>query len=102
MFDVLKAELQKQRTRLTEENTVLSTENEKLQRHVNDLRNEVKNHQDALTAYTMQQNLLQNKLSSESKTLANNLEKEREAREKVDVEVGLERCLCLDFLEAKA
>lgn len=83
----LQAELQRQRTRLTDENSLLSSENEKLQQRVEDLRNELKDHEEALTQLTVQQNLHSSKLVSESTMLSNSLEKERISREKIEAEV---------------
>jgi hypothetical protein len=65
----------------------LSSDNEKLQQRVEDLRNEVKDHEEALTQLTVQQNLHNSKLMSESTMLSNSLDKERIAREKLEAEV---------------
>ena len=82
-------EIQRQRTRLTDENSQLATENEKLQLRVEDLRHDLKDHEEALTQLTIQQNLHQSKLMSESTMLGNSLDKEQVAREKIQAEVRL-------------
>ncbi|XP_052258828.1 ankyrin repeat domain-containing protein 26-like [Dreissena polymorpha] len=83
----LKAELQKQRQRLTEDNSTLSAENDKLQGRCEDLRSELKDHEEALTQYTLQQNLHQQKLSSDINMLRDSLDKEHLAREKNEAEL---------------
>lgn len=82
-------ELQRQRTRLTDENNQLSLENDKLQQRVEELRNDLKDHEEALTQLTVQQNLHNSKLLSENTMLSNSLDKERVAREKIEAEVNI-------------
>ena len=66
---------------------MLTGENEKLQLKVEDLRSEVKLNEEALTQYTVQQNLQLSNAKSESAMLGNTLEKERVTREKIQSEV---------------
>ena len=88
-FFHLQAELDRQRTRLTEENNMLASENEKLVLKVEDLRNDVKLNEEALTQYTVQQNLQLSNSKQESAMLSNTLDKERVNREKIQSEVGI-------------
>ena len=68
---------------------MLTTENEKLQLKVEDLRNDVKLNEEALTQYTVQQNLQLSNAKQESSMLSNTLEKERVNREKIQSEVRI-------------
>ena len=68
---------------------MLTTENEKLQLKVEDLRNDVKLNEEALTQYTVQQNLQLSNAKQESSMLSNTLEKERVNREKIQSEVRM-------------
>ena len=86
-FFHLQAELDRQRTRLTEENNMLASENEKLVLKVEDLRNDVKLNEEALTQYTVQQNLQLSNSKQESAMLSNTLDKERVNRDKIQSEV---------------
>ena len=68
---------------------MLASENEKLVLKVEDLRNDVKLNEEALTQYTVQQNLQLSNSKQESAMLSNTLDKERVNRDKIQSEVGV-------------
>ena len=68
---------------------MLASENEKLVLKVEDLRNDVKLNEEALTQYTVQQNLQLSNSKQESAMLSNTLDKERVNRDKIQSEVGI-------------
>ncbi|KAK3608359.1 hypothetical protein CHS0354_030820 [Potamilus streckersoni] len=83
----LKAELQRQRTRWTDENAVLSADNEKLRMKVEDLKTEVKLEEEALTQATLQHNLQLGSTRAEASHLNDMLQKERVNRDKLEAEL---------------
>ena len=94
------SELDRQRLHLTEENTMLTSENEKLQLKVEDLRNEIKLDEEALTQSSLQHSLQLSNAKKEAQMLGTTLEKERVTREKIQSEVNtikisLHNTICL-------
>ncbi|KAL3853519.1 hypothetical protein ACJMK2_017054, partial [Sinanodonta woodiana] len=83
----LKAELQRQRTRWTDENALLSADNEKLRLKVENLKAEVKLEEEALTQATVQHSLQLSSIRAEAALLNDTLQKERANRDKLEAEL---------------
>lgn len=86
----LQLEIQKQRLRHRDEVTMLTTETEELQSKIEELKNEIKLNEEALSHATVQYNLQTSNLRTEISVLNSVLEKERDSKEKLDTEVGSE------------
>uniref|UniRef100_K1QP98 Ankyrin repeat domain-containing protein 26 n=1 Tax=Magallana gigas TaxID=29159 RepID=K1QP98_MAGGI len=81
-------EIQKQRLRHRDEVTMLTTETEELQSKIEELKNEIKLNEEALSHATVQYNLQTSNLRTEISVLNSVLEKERDSKEKLDTELS--------------
>ncbi|XP_033746672.1 ankyrin repeat domain-containing protein 26-like isoform X15 [Pecten maximus] len=86
-LNAMKMELDRQRSRFKDENALLSSENEELQRKIEDLKTEIKLNEDALAHATVQYNLQISNSRSEVNVLNGVVERERLAREKSDAQL---------------
>lgn len=68
---------------------MMSSENEELQARIEELKNENKMTEDALTKASMTHSLQVSNLNTEITLLTSQYEKERASKEKVDAEVGI-------------
>ncbi|XP_063435582.1 ankyrin repeat domain-containing protein 26-like isoform X15 [Mytilus trossulus] len=83
----LKTELEKERKRRRDEASMMSGESEELQGRIEDLKNENKMTEDALTKATMAHSLQVSNLNTEITIINSQYEKERASKEKVDAEL---------------
>ncbi|VDI09346.1 Hypothetical predicted protein [Mytilus galloprovincialis] len=83
----LKSELEKERKRRRDEASMMSGESEELQGRIEDLKNENKMTEDALTKATMAHSLQVSNLNTEITIINSQYEKERASKEKVDAEL---------------
>ena len=80
-------ELEKQRMRHREEVGMLSAENEELHAKIEELKNDIKLNEEALSHASMQYQLQLSNVRTESTVINSVLEKERSSREKIEAEV---------------
>ncbi|VDI36954.1 Hypothetical predicted protein, partial [Mytilus galloprovincialis] len=81
------SELEKERKRRRDEASMMSGESEELQGRIEDLKNENKMTEDALTKATMAHSLQVSNLNTEITIINSQYEKERASKEKVDAEL---------------
>ena len=81
--------MEKERKRRRDEATMMSAESEELQSRIEELKNENKMTEDALTKASMTNSLQVSNLNTEITILTSQYEKERASKEKVDAEVRL-------------
>ncbi|XP_062588360.1 uncharacterized protein LOC134250039 isoform X5 [Saccostrea cucullata] len=86
--NAFKLEIEKQRLRHRDEVTMLSTETEELQSKIEELKNEIKLNEEALSHATIQYNLQTSNLRTEISVINSVLEKERANKDKLDSELA--------------
>jgi hypothetical protein len=80
-------EIEKQRTRHRDEVGMLSTETEELHGKIEELKNEIRLSEEALSHATIQYNLQTSNLRTEISVINSVLEKERASKDKLETEV---------------
>lgn len=89
MFILNQLEIEKQRLRHREEVSLLSAETEELQNKIEELKNDIKLNEEALSHATVQYNLQTSNLRTEISVVNSVLEKERASKDKLEAEVEL-------------
>ena len=88
MFILNQLEIEKQRLRHREEVSMLSAETEELQNKIEELKNDIKLNEEALSHATVQYNLQTSNLRTEISVVNSVLEKERASKDKLEAEVS--------------
>ncbi|XP_056001146.1 ankyrin repeat domain-containing protein 26-like isoform X4 [Ostrea edulis] len=83
-----KLEIEKQRTRHRDEVGMLSTETEELQGKIEELKNEIRLNEEALSHATIQYNLQTSNLRTEISVINSVLEKEKASKDKLEAELS--------------
>ncbi|KAK6177563.1 hypothetical protein SNE40_015640 [Patella caerulea] len=84
----LQMELERQRTRLKDENALLSSENDDYHQKIEELKNTIKLDEEAMVHLNMQHNIALSNIKTECNHISSNLDKERAAKEKAEAELG--------------